>query len=680
MWTPQQYQFWQPQVPNIPNFSAPAAAPPPTQPEYDQSTLRPPVPFQNQWNATRIPPGFATPDFAPPPTFLVTEPGIRAPRPRLQEWFTISIPPNIATVSSGVTSSLSPNPPLPPGPPPVGPSATKLLALQVINGGGNLVAGSTELISVLLTDISNVFVSDVPGEGGPVPVPFPASVNITLITPSKTVKVNGAAMTADFSVPGKFDYIYQSVPTDEHGLWLMSFTAADGMGSVGLFPKRPAWNIVHRTMPKPNFIPPAPPPPPPPPPPASTPKFVTDNNTVFFGAGQQSNPNSPVLFTDDLKTYTEQPTLQALCNAAGFKQQYGGDLFNDGKTVIATTFGNIGTCPASIMVWTMAKGWAIPVISVGGVLGGGTNNQTQPVTGPFAIAGNASTYAVGGVDPTGFNAVIWVSAGDPTLTASWTMINVELNASNPIGVIKWIPRLNLFVAIGDDVWTAPTNGTVWTSHTAKADFFSQFYDDGTTMWLVGNAFLWSSTDGVTWTSHAYPASFPGNGPNLGQAIADIALFWDATLSLWLAVLPFNIAHGGGLFWATSPTGVWTQATNVSTDSWHMMGRVGTKLYAAGIRVAATNVGILTSSTDGKTWATPTVLSLPAAFPATYFVSQVRFIGAPNNVDLAISVEASAPPGPILPPVNQNLYSTNGGVTLTTQYTTGFFTCIVESPF
>jgi hypothetical protein len=118
----------------------------------------------------------------------------------------------------------------------------------VLNGGGDLVAGSTEFLSVLLTDMGNVFVTDVPGEGGPIPLPPPASVNITLITPSKRIKVNAMAMTPDVSVPGKYDFAYQSVAVDEHGLWLASFTAADGFGSVASFPKRPAFRIVHGSL------------------------------------------------------------------------------------------------------------------------------------------------------------------------------------------------------------------------------------------------------------------------------------------------------------------------------------------------------------------------------------------------------------------------------------------------
>lgn len=414
----------------------------------------------------------------------------------------------------------------------------------------------------------------------------------------------------------------------------------------------------------------------PPPPPPSGPVYVCDNPTVFFNGPGHSNPASPVLFTNDLKTYVEQATLQALAVAAGFGEYYGGDLFWDGITVIATTYGDVGTAPASIMVWTLPKGWAIPVISPGSFLGGGTAQGIESITGAYAIAGNGSSYVVGGIDPTGFNAVVWVSNGDPTLTTSWTMITLLVNAADPPQIIKWIPRLNLFIAIGDDIWSAPANGATWTPHIAQADFVSQFYDDGTTLWVLGNSFIWTSTDGITWTSHAYPASFPGFA-HLGQALTVIQLYWDATLALWIANLPDTLGTAG-LFWATSPTGTWTQSTNVTTDLYQMVKRVGATLYAVGIRTSPTpNTARLTSSTDGKTWAAPITPTLPPEFPNTYFVTEFRVIGAPDGVGLGFKCTSAPPSGPgqTNPAINENLFSVDGGVTLTTEYATGSWNLI-----
>ena len=118
------------------------------------------------------------------------------------------------------------------------------LGLQVINGGGAFVAGSTRVVRVQLTDLSQVFVTDRPATGTPQPLGPPANVQITLISPSGTLVTNQAAMSPDPNIFGNFLYVYQSGIHDETGLWLAQFDFQDGMGSNGGYPPRRLWTVT----------------------------------------------------------------------------------------------------------------------------------------------------------------------------------------------------------------------------------------------------------------------------------------------------------------------------------------------------------------------------------------------------------------------------------------------------
>ena len=412
-------------------------------------------------------------------------------------------------------------------------------------------------------------------------------------------------------------------------------------------------------------------PPSPAPPPSNTPAFVTDDLSVInFSFSPPTQPTAPVMFTNDLKTYVPQTALTPLFAAVGIPtNDFAGDLFYDGTTIILTHYGfSVTVGPAAIAVWTAPKGWSVPVVSTGAFLGAGDATGVQPVTGPFAIAGNGSTYVVGGLDPTDSNAVVWVGTGDISQTANWSMKTLLVSASDAIGIVAWIPRLSLFLAFGDDIWTASSSGAVWTPQTARADFFSQFYDDGTTLWALGNTGFWTSTDGSTWTHHAYPASFPS--AHLGI----LFLYFDVTLALWICVVP-----GTGILWATTPTGTWTQATTSATDQWQNIIRVGTNLFVAGIRTASVpHIPILGSSADGKVW-NVTAPTMPAGtVPSGFSTSSFRVIGAPDGIGLGfgiISANTVSPGGA----VRNSLFSADEGNTFTVQYDNGYWQRVSEKP-
>ena len=117
------------------------------------------------------------------------------------------------------------------------------LGIQVINLGGQINAGSTELITVLLTDNSGVYVSDVP-LGTPQPVGTPGTVTVTLTTPSGQAPVLAAAMTASTTTTGYFNYTYTLPTTAERGAWRASFTATNGAGATLVSPTRIIFEVV----------------------------------------------------------------------------------------------------------------------------------------------------------------------------------------------------------------------------------------------------------------------------------------------------------------------------------------------------------------------------------------------------------------------------------------------------
>lgn len=118
------------------------------------------------------------------------------------------------------------------------------LGIQVVNGGGQCAQGSSIYLTVALFDMGSVDTSDFPTTGTPNPLGPPATVTISIQSPSKQQVVSGASMTADLTNLGLFDYSYASTSTDETGLWYATFVAADGVGNVANFSYRPVFEIV----------------------------------------------------------------------------------------------------------------------------------------------------------------------------------------------------------------------------------------------------------------------------------------------------------------------------------------------------------------------------------------------------------------------------------------------------
>ena len=118
------------------------------------------------------------------------------------------------------------------------------IGLQVVNGGGQCVQGSSIYLTVALFDMGSVDTTDFPTTGTPLPIGPPATVTITLQSPSQRTVVSGASMTADAANLGLFNYTYPAATFDETGLWYATFIAADGVGNVANFAYRPVFEIV----------------------------------------------------------------------------------------------------------------------------------------------------------------------------------------------------------------------------------------------------------------------------------------------------------------------------------------------------------------------------------------------------------------------------------------------------
>ncbi len=114
----------------------------------------------------------------------------------------------------------------------------------MLNGGGQNIAGSSIYFTVMLVDMAAVQTIDQPTAGTPNPLGPPATVTITLTTPSGQTKVSQSSMTADTGTNGLYNYTYPSSSTDELGYWYASFNFADGVGNVGIAPSRPIFHMV----------------------------------------------------------------------------------------------------------------------------------------------------------------------------------------------------------------------------------------------------------------------------------------------------------------------------------------------------------------------------------------------------------------------------------------------------
>lgn len=117
-----------------------------------------------------------------------------------------------------------------------------VLGIKVVNGGGQLSAGSTQWITAYFINLQGVYVTDMPLQTTSEPVST-GSVMITLITPSDQVVVDAAPMTLDPTYAGFWNFTYQSQTTDERGPWRVQFNADDGLGNVYVSPTRLLFNM-----------------------------------------------------------------------------------------------------------------------------------------------------------------------------------------------------------------------------------------------------------------------------------------------------------------------------------------------------------------------------------------------------------------------------------------------------
>jgi hypothetical protein len=387
-------------------------------------------------------------------------------------------------------------------------------------------------------------------------------------------------------------------------------------------------------------------------------------------------PAEPILGTDDLKTYTPLAGLGALALAAGVPTgltNWGGDLYYDGTTVISTNFTN----PAMIAAWDGS--WAIPFVSgptdFNTFVGGGGNNR-QPQSGSQAIDFDGTTYAIGAYDENG-NTSVYISTSPKT---AWTLVNLNTDASfDAVQGLKWIPRLNLWVAVGDDIWTSPSGAAVWTVRESSDHFYQQIYDDGTTLWAIGTTKVWKSTNGTTWTGTIQGANYPWSSTNNRSP-----LWFSSRLNLWIGIA----AKGGsspdpnyGIVYATAPDQAWqygyTSPNNppsVPADEFDQIAEIGGTLYVTGRRVTSispvsTEAVIAASVFGTSSWAL-TISTLPEV-PSFAFSSFSGIVGAPDNTSLGLGLKNANALDEFT-----NVFSTDGGATLTNEYLGGQFHQII----
>ena len=386
-------------------------------------------------------------------------------------------------------------------------------------------------------------------------------------------------------------------------------------------------------------------------------------------------PAEPILGTDDLQTYAPLAGLGALALAAGIPTgltSWGGDLYYNGVLVISTNFTN----PGMIAVWDGS--WAIPLVTdpsdSNTFIGGGGNNR-QPQTGPQAIDFDGTTYAIGAYDVNG-NTSVYLSNSPKT---SWTLLNLNTDATfDAIQALKWIPRLGLWIAVGDQIWSSPTGAAAWTSRNTGDSFYQQLYDDGTTLWAIGATEVWKSTDGLSWTGTTLGSNYPYSSTN-----AQSPLWYSARLKLWFGLA----AHGGsspdphyGIVTASDPSQNWAyiytspnDPPTTPSESFSAIAEVGDVVYFIGTRVTAlgptSEEAIIGSSADGLSVSVATCL-LPEV-PSFPFSSLTAIIGAPDNLALGISLKNANAIDEFT-----NTYSTDGGGTLTNKYLDGEFHQII----
>lgn len=116
------------------------------------------------------------------------------------------------------------------------------LALQVLDDGGRIVPNSTVIVTVALTDMSTVFVTDIP-VGTPVAIGASGMVGITPIAPSGATPFGQASMIYQ-PTTGFFAWSGLITNVAERGVWRANFFATNG-AAVGTFPPRPIFEVTN---------------------------------------------------------------------------------------------------------------------------------------------------------------------------------------------------------------------------------------------------------------------------------------------------------------------------------------------------------------------------------------------------------------------------------------------------
>jgi hypothetical protein len=382
-------------------------------------------------------------------------------------------------------------------------------------------------------------------------------------------------------------------------------------------------------------------------------------------------PAEPILGTDDLQIYTPIDGLGALAQAAGITS-YGGDHYYNGTTIISTNY----ISPATIAAWDGS--WAMPVnLNDGTTFIGGAGQNRQPQTGSQAIDFDGTTYAIGALDLNG-NPAVFTSTSPKT---AWSFNNPggASGTFNAVQALKWIPRLHLWIAVGDAIWTSPAGAATWTSRDSSDTFYPQIYEDDTTVWVIGTTKVFKTTNGTSWTGTVFGANFPK------FTSAHSPLFYSSTAGVWV-----GIANQGGsspdphngIVWANTPDGAWTYGytspndpPSVPADDFLTIGQVGSTIYVAGTRLLSigptTKEAVLARGTDGKTW-TFVAATLPEV-PVTAESEIDALIGAPDNASLGIALDNGTAANRLT-----NAYSTDQGTTLVNEWLGGKFNQIISA--
>ncbi len=176
-----------------------------------------------------------------------------------------------------------------------------------------------------------------------------------------------------------------------------------------------------------------------------------------------------------------------------------------------------------------------------------TTPTTLPsLSQPLNAVASASTNTLVAVGPVGQIAMVSGDGGN-----IWSQVTITTAASWDLDDILWTGSQFVAVGVSGTVRTSP-DGLTWTDHSTGTNFiYKSVAYSGTRYVAVGNSYVSTSTNAATWTAQG-------------------------------VVIPADLTSV-----------VWT----------------GSRFIAVGVYTAGTNVGYITSSSDGTTWQPVTVPTL-----------------------------------------------------------------------